>query len=171
MTTWLTRLEARDRALYTRCILRPSGSAAVRVFWRGITHVGGARVSIGACFAALISPAVPVAMAWRVLLLLGISHAVVQIIKRCVGRPRPVPDESMPSLVEVPDRFSFPSGHACAAMAVAVGFAAYFPALSLPLLLLAALVGFSRVVLGVHYPGDVVVGQVIALVTAFPLLG
>jgi undecaprenyl-diphosphatase len=39
-----------------------------------------------------------------------------------------------------------------------------------PLLVLAWLVGFSRVMLGVHYPGDVLVGQAIALITAFPLL-
>jgi undecaprenyl-diphosphatase len=73
--------------------------------------------------------------------------------------------------VEVPDRFSFPSGHACAAMSVAIGFAVAFPALAAPLLVLAWLVGFSRVVLGVHYPGDVLVGQAIALITAYPLLG
>ncbi len=171
MTTWLARLDARDRALYSRCLLRPTGANTVRVLWRGITHIGGARATIGACFLLLAFPSISLLMAWRVLLLLGISHAVVQVIKRCVGRPRPVAHDSMPLLVEVPDRFSFPSGHACAAMAVAVGFASYFPAFSLPLMVLAILVGFSRVVLGVHYPGDVVVGQTVALITAFPLFG
>lgn len=171
MTTWLNRLDARDRALYARVILRPSGSVAARVFWRGITHAGGARASIGLCLASVALPAVSLLTAWRALLLLGVSHAVVQVIKRTVGRPRPVAGASFPSLVDVPDRFSFPSGHACAAMAVAVGFASAFPSLALPLLLLAWLVGFSRVVLGVHYPGDVLVGQAIALVTAYPLLG
>jgi undecaprenyl-diphosphatase len=56
-------------------------------------------------------------------------------------------------------------------MAVAIGFSTAFPALAIPLLILALLVGFSRVMLGVHYPGDVVVGQAIALLTAYPLLG
>ena len=38
------------------------------------------------------------------------------------------------------------------------------------LLLLAAVVGFSRVALGVHCPGDVLVGQAIALLCAWPMI-
>ncbi len=74
------------------------------------------------------------------------------------------------ALIVAPDRFSFPSGHACAAMAVAVAYAWAFPAFAVPLLLAALLVGFSRVMLGVHYPGDVAVGQAIALLSAFVML-
>ena len=54
-------------------------------------------------------------------------------------------------------------------MAVAVGLAAAMPSLTIPLLVVALLVGFSRVMLGVHYPGDVVVEQAIALVARAPL--
>jgi undecaprenyl-diphosphatase len=68
--------------------------------------------------------------------------------------------------VAEPDRFSFPSGHAAASMSVAVGYGVTFPVLALPLLLLALLVGFSRVRLGVHFPGDVLAGQALALLTA-----
>lgn len=71
----------------------------------------------------------------------------------------------------IPDRFSFPSGHACAAMALAIGVASAIPALTVPLLIAALLVGFSRVMLGVHYPGDVLMGQAIALLSAYPILG
>lgn len=133
-------------------------------------HAGGARGSIGACLAALSLPAVSVPLVWRILLLLGLSHLVVQVVKRTVGRPRPSTRLSFEALIHVPDRFSFPSGHACAAMAVAVGFAAAFPMFTLPLLIIACVVGFSRVALGVHYPGDVLVGQAIALITAYPML-
>jgi undecaprenyl-diphosphatase len=136
-----------------------------------ITHAGGARASIGVCLASIALPGVTLASAWNTLLLLGVSHAVVQLVKRFVGRPRPAAGEARPALVDVPDRFSFPSGHACAAMAVAIGLAGAFPSIAVPLLIAAWLVGISRVVLGVHYPGDVLVGQAIALISAYSMLG
>jgi undecaprenyl-diphosphatase len=171
MSGWLNHLDARDRALFVRVCLDPACGRSWRTFWMTITHGGGARASIAACLLSLLVPAVTVRIAWNALLLLGLSHLVVQLVKRSVGRPRPSTRLAMAALVHVPDRFSFPSGHACAAMAVAVGFASAFPALTVPLLALAMLIGFSRVMLGVHYPGDVLVGQAIALITAYPLLG
>jgi undecaprenyl-diphosphatase len=51
-------------------------------------------------------------------------------------------------------------------MAVALPYALAFPALSVPLVVLAGVIGFSRVCLGVHYPGDVLIGQLIAAATA-----
>jgi len=171
MSPFLQRLDASDRAIFARLCLTPTCSGVQRVFWSVITHLGGARASIGLTMAALLLPPVQGHQVWSTLLLLGWSHLAVQLVKRTVGRPRPTEKLALESLVQVPDRFSFPSGHSCAAMAVAVGFASAFPILALPLLILAMLVGFSRVMLGVHYPGDVLVGQLIALITAYPLLG
>jgi undecaprenyl-diphosphatase len=55
-------------------------------------------------------------------------------------------------------------------MSVAFVYATAFPNLAAPLMLMSVAVGFSRVRLGVHYPGDVLAGQVIALVTDFVVL-
>jgi undecaprenyl-diphosphatase len=49
-------------------------------------------------------------------------------------------------------------------MSVAFIYASAFPSLALPLVALAVGVGMSRVFLGVHYPGDVLIGQVIAVI-------
>lgn len=97
---------------------------------------------------------------------LVISHFMVQVVKRTVVRGRPAKVEQCVSLVREPDSFSFPSGHAAASMSVALGYGVTFPMGAVPLLLLAGLVGFSRIRLGVHYPSDVLAGQLIAAVTA-----
>jgi len=80
-----------------------------------------------------------------------------------VRHPPPVVQHSV--LMQL-DRFSFPSGHSAAAMAVAFSFALALPVAAGPLLVVAVLVGASRVFLGVHYPGDVLAGQAIAIATA-----
>lgn len=95
-----------------------------------------------------------------------LSHLFVQIVKRTVVRSRPAKVERFVSLVNEPDCFSFPSGHATASMSVALVYGSAFPVWAAPLLLLALLVGFSRVRLRVHYPSDVLVGQLIAGATA-----
>jgi undecaprenyl-diphosphatase len=54
-------------------------------------------------------------------------------------------------------------------MSVALPYALVFPVWAVPLLILALLVGFSRICLRVHYPSDVIMGQLIAAITAISL--
>ena len=63
--------------------------------------------------------------------------------------------------VRMPGSRSFPSGHTAAAVAFAGGVGRVLPAAGVPLHALAAMVGYSRVHTGVHYPGDVLGGALL----------
>jgi undecaprenyl-diphosphatase len=162
----LVRLDARDRALMLRCAITPSASRRSRLAWTAVTHLGGTGPMVVAAIVPWFQCCDLHTSSRLALTTLVASHVAVQLIKRSVVRARPGESGLRAPVVPEPDRFSFPSGHAAASMSVALGYGVTFPVLALPLLVLALLVGFSRVRLGVHFPGDVLAGQVLALLTA-----
>ncbi len=92
------------------------------------------------------------------------------ILKNWIGRTRPyeiIPELTV--LVSPQSDFSFPSGHAASAFAVAVVLFVRLPKrYGIPALVLASLISFSRLYIGVHYPSDVLAG--ILLGTTLALL-
>ena len=68
--------------------------------------------------------------------------------------------------VPMPRSTSLPSGHAASAFAFATGAGQFVPAAGVPLRALAALVAYSRVHTGVHFPGDVIAGSLIGAAAA-----
>lgn len=68
--------------------------------------------------------------------------------------------------VPMPTSRSFPSGHSASAFAFAAAVGSAIPPLSLPLHLSAAIVAYSRVHTGVHYPGDTIAGAMLGTATA-----
>jgi len=83
-------------------------------------------------------------------------------VKKISGRKRPceIEPHCWATLLP-PDQFSFPSGHTITAFAVALGMSAFYPILS-PLLIFCAIsIAASRILLGMHFLSDVVVGAVI----------
>lgn len=92
---------------------------------------------------------------------------MVQLLKRTIARRRPASVvDGLRALTVAPDAWSFPSGHAAAATAVAVPFALGGHPAAPILLGLAVLVGTSRVYLRVHFPTDVVAGCLLGAVGA-----
>ncbi len=101
---------------------------------------------------------------------LGVTASVVNLAMKPLGRRRR-PDRAAEQVpvarhVRMPSSTSFPSGHAAAAFAFATGVGHVLPPAAVPLRGLAALVAYSRVHTGVHYPVDVVAGALTGTVLA-----
>jgi membrane-associated phospholipid phosphatase len=104
--------------------------------------------------------------AGRGLAAVAVASAVSNVIgKGLTGRARPAaPVPQARRLTHGrPHTTSFPSGHAASAAAFATGTALELPALAVPVGGLAAAVGASRVITGVHYPSDVLAGFAIGV--------
>jgi undecaprenyl-diphosphatase len=91
-------------------------------------------------------------------------------LKALIPRDRPTVHHPEPrALVHVPGGHSFPSGHSAIAFACAGVLAWQAPRLAPALFVLAALIAWSRVYVGVHYPLDVLGGAVLGLLIATAL--
>ena len=135
--------------------------------FEGITYAGTQGL-IWVVFAAIL------ALSWRrpsVLVLVVLSAVVADLtsygLRAAIPRDRPplrYPDPE--PLVRVPGTNSLPSGHAATSFACAVVLAWLWPRFAVPLFALAALIAFSRVYVGVHYPLDVLGGALLGLAVA-----
>ena len=166
MSSWILRLHQYDRRLFVATVgrRRPLLSPLMRL----VTRAGDPHMIVAGAI-ALAAGIVPGTGGAGVTAAgaLVVSHILSQLIKRTISRPRPRLPVGFSSLVTAPDRFSFPSGHASASLALAlpIALAVGFP-IALPLIAFALLVGVTRCYLGVHYPGDVVAGWGLAILSA-----
>ena len=97
----------------------------------------------------------------------AVCTASYKVLKRGTLRPRPF--EVVPRIATgapVLDRFSFPSGHTLHAVAFTLVACAYYPQLAGVLVPFTVLTAASRVVLGLHYPSDVLAGAAIGAAIA-----
>jgi undecaprenyl-diphosphatase len=112
-----------------------------------------------------------------VLMTVVVADTSNYVLKSLFDRQRPNVRYAEPEpLLHPPSSNSFPSGHAATSFAAATVIAAAAPRLRVPLYVLAALIAWSRVYVGVHYPLDVLAGAVwgvavgLVLVRALPRL-
>jgi undecaprenyl-diphosphatase len=101
-----------------------------------------------------------------------IALALYKALKRWTRRPRPfASDVRIHAWVAPLDEFSFPSGHTLHAVAFSLVAMAHYPLLAWLLVPFTASVAVSRVVLGLHYPSDVLAASAIGSALAALSLG
>jgi undecaprenyl-diphosphatase len=97
----------------------------------------------------------------------AVCTVLYKSIKARTSRPRPYAVHPDITLCAAPlDQYSFPSGHTLHATALTLVALSYYPRLYWILLPFSVLVALSRLVLGLHYPSDVLAGAVIGAAVA-----
>lgn len=96
--------------------------------------------------------------------------AIAEPIRFFFSRERPFESlAGVRQLITHPNGASFPSGHASLAFGIAAAAAYYYPKTSIIFFVAALLVGFGRVVAGVHWPSDIIGGAAVGIATAWIL--
>jgi len=144
-------------------------------FFRAVSRLGDGvawYVLMAALLAVHGAAAVPAVLHMAAVAIAGI--AVYKWLKSRTSRPRPYEIQSaIQQGANALDRFSFPSGHTLHALSFSIVVIAYYPAIAWLVAPFALLVAASRLVLGLHYPTDVLAGAAIGAaiaVTSFLLV-
>jgi undecaprenyl-diphosphatase len=98
-------------------------------------------------------------LGWDLLIVAAVAAVCIAILKGIFRRQRPKEKKALGT-----DKYSFPSGHAARATAVAATLAFYNPVLAPLWLIWAILVSLSRVALSRHFLSDVTVGMVVGMI-------
>lgn len=148
---WCLRFNQASRRSWVRTAFRTVSRLGDGVFWYGL-------------MLALLAyrgwqAVIPVAH----MLVVGVAcMSVYKWLKGKTLRPRPfeLNREIFPGTAPL-DKFSFPSGHTLHASAFCIVLLAYYPGLAWLVVPFTLLVAASRLVLGLHYPTDVLAGAAI----------
>jgi undecaprenyl-diphosphatase len=96
----------------------------------------------------------------------AISVGLFLRLKRIIGRKRPVAPHCWATLLP-PDQFSFPSGHSMTAFSIAVPLSLFYHSLEAGLIFCALSIALSRILLGLHFLSDVIVGSALGAILGY----
>lgn len=139
-------------------------------FWRVITSLGNAGWFWLVTAALLLIPKKTRWAGLSGLMSVALGFIIANLLlKNLVARIRPYDiEQALIPLIALPTDYSFPSGHTTASFACALAFFQTLPRrYGVAAIVLAALIAFSRLYVGVHYPTDVLGGLLVAAVSSW----
>jgi len=141
----------------------------IRLWMMGATRGGDGWLWYGICLIVLLfggEARIPALLS--AMLASGMGILLFQRLKRAIGRKRPCALEPHCwATLLPPDQFSFPSGHSITAFAFAISLSEFYPGLLAGLLFCALSVAVSRVLLGMHFLSDVIVGSLMGIALGY----
>jgi undecaprenyl-diphosphatase len=148
------------------------GVASVRVPFRLVSRLGDGVFWYSVMLALIVTQGrLGLEVALRMLAAGMIGLMVYKLLKSGTSRPRPYQVlRDMRAGIDPLDAFSFPSGHTLHAVAFTLVAVSNFPALASVLVPFTLLIALSRVVLGLHYPSDVLAGAGVGALVAQAVL-
>lgn len=140
----------------------------IRDFFRLISRLGDGVFWYALMFGLLLFKRADALLPVLHMALAGLTGTVVyKWLKGKTLRPRPYEVHQDIWLTGTPlDKFSFPSGHTLHAVVFGVVALSYYPQLAIIVVPFVVMVGLSRVVLGLHYPSDVIAGALLGVLIA-----
>ena len=155
----LSRLSNLDQRLFLRCT-HYSHNRCLTMFARLISKTGDGYMQVLLPLALLVTnyrTGLPIFQITAAAF--AAERALYWLLKNTLKRPRPpVAIPWFNAAITAADEFSFPSGHTSGAFLLAGIFFIYMPMGGCALFVWASLVGLSRLVLGVHFPADILAG-------------
>ena len=137
----------------------------VRMYFRAVSRLGDGAFWVALMLVlALVDGRRGLDAAGHMAVVGGVANLLYRRLKNWTRRPRPFArDSRIQAWIPPLDEFSFPSGHTLHAVSFSVVACSFYPALGWLLLPFSLSVAASRVVLGVHYPSDVLAATGIGL--------
>lgn len=168
MKHWVKNIGNWDNACFLNIFAKSQQHQLLTVFIRIVSHSGdGYLYPLVPLVLLYYAPPVGLAFLAAAMTSFAIELPLYRMIKDNVKRNRPfIALSDVNRKIMPPDEYSFPSGHTAAAFIMANLISHFVPYATAPIYMWAAIVGVSRIYLGVHFPTDVIAGICLGLASS-----